>query len=142
MKNPFPRLAFALTMAMSGIAFSASASAGEYPALLPGLWELQRSIGSQKTTTRKCSDPVADVKRQNAMLEKAGCRFSPATRAGNLYSFEADCAIHTPGGATTHAVSRTVIVAESNSSYRLHVKTSRNGHPSEETLTARRVGNC
>src|SRR3981081_2931138 len=73
------------------------ARADEPPAFRQGLWEFDRTIGGQKLQTKSWSNPSEDMKRQNAIREKGGCKSSPGKQSGNAYTFTVDCLITTPG---------------------------------------------
>ncbi len=102
------------------LATVAHASAVEYPVLHQGLWHFHRTVtdpahpdDSKVLEIDKCVDPVTDMKTMNERLTKAGCRFSPAEREGDVYRFTATCAL--PGGA--EAVSVTELTYHSADAY-------------------------
>ncbi|MCU0767421.1 MAG: DUF3617 domain-containing protein [Gammaproteobacteria bacterium] len=132
----FGRVALA---ALAAVALPAAAD--DWPALRQGLWELQRTLGTQKVTAKKCMDPVADLRRQNAALERNGCTFAPIRRSGSTYTFESTCDMKTPGG-NIRSASVSVMTVESDSAYRLEVHGTLAGEPTHETMTARRAGDC
>jgi hypothetical protein len=129
----------AVTLALA--AGAAPATADDWPTLRPGLWEYQRTLGAKQIASKRCLDPVADMKRQNAVLEKNGCAISPLRRSGSSYTFESTCDMKTPGGSIRSA-SVSVMTVESDSAYRLEVRGTMAGEPTSETMTARRVGDC
>ena len=88
-------------------------------------------------TKRKCGNPAEDMKRQNAQLTAAGCRFSPVRQAGNTYTFTAQCSM-----AGMQVQSRSTLTVEGPGAYRLFVESREGGGTSKETLVARRVGDC
>jgi len=47
---------------------------------------------------KKCTSPNGDMRWQNAMLEKAGCRFSSMKKYGNIYTFTVECTMKNPSG--------------------------------------------
>ena len=77
------------------------------------------------------------MKRQNARLTAAGCRFSPVRRAGNVYTYTAQCSM-----AGIQVQSRSTLTVENPGAYRLFVESREGGGTSKETLIARRVGDC
>ena len=123
------------------IATALPAAADDWPSLRQGLWEFQRTMGAQKVDAKKCVDPVADMKRQNAMLEKNGCVISPLKKSGSTYTFESSCNMKMPG-AEIRSASTSVITVENDSAYRLEVRGTMDGEPTNETMTAKRIGDC
>ena len=126
------------------VAFAAVASADPWPTLRSGTWEYKRTMVRSDqpgkpivVTKRKCGNPAEDMKRQNAQLTAAGCRFSPVRQAGNTYTYSARCSI---GGVQME--SRSTLTVESPGAYRLLVQSREGGATSQETLVARRVGDC
>lgn len=118
------------------------ARADELPALRQGLWKFHRIVAGKPMDVTRCTDPREDMKRQNEMLTKIGCRFTPLKKVGNTYTFSAECAIKNPAGGTLASRSKSVITVESGSAYRVEVVTSSNGQTQKELLVARRVGDC
>lgn len=119
-----------------------SAAAEDLPPLRKGQWSFERTIeggpgGPRKVSSRKCVAPTEDMKRQNAMLAKAGCTFSPVTRSGATYTFTSDCKVQ-----GVSAQSKSVLTVESDSAYRLTVESRQDGHTTHEVMVARRVGEC
>ncbi|HEX7486147.1 MAG TPA: DUF3617 family protein [Vicinamibacterales bacterium] len=114
----------------------------DLPAFRQGMWKFTRTVGGKPVETTKCTNPTDDMKRQSAMVQKAGCTVSPIRKAGNTYTFESDCSLKGPrgGGITSHTT--TVMTVESDSAYRLEVAGTQDGEPMKETLVARRVGDC
>ena len=130
-------VALALTLA-------AVASADPWPVLRSGMWEYQRTMVRSDqpgkpivVTKRKCGNPTEDMKRQNAQLTAAGCRFSPVRKAGNTYTYTAQCSM-----AGLQVQSRSTLTVENPGAYRLFVESREGGATSKETLIARRVGDC
>lgn len=120
---------------------SCPAIADELPTLRQGLWEFQRNVGPKKVESTRCLSPTEDMKRQNAMLERNGCEFSPVKQVGNTYTFGASCPMKTPGGEI-RSTSTSVLTVDGDSSYRLEVHGSLDGESTSEKLVARRVGDC
>jgi len=123
---------------------SGAASAEDLPAFRAGMWEFDRTIEAAATPgkpqtiqSRKCINPSDDMKKQNEMLTKMGCKFTPVSRAGNTYSYSAVCSIQ--GAAGT---SKSELTAEGDAAYVIRVESNLGGAPSRELLRARRVGDC
>lgn len=121
-----------------------AAAATELPSFRKGMWEFKRTIEGQGSTgkgtamsSRKCVDPSADMKRMNELLTKQGCKFSPVTAKGNVYSYSADCQLM---GAAVK--SQSAMTVDSEDSYTLHVSSSGSTGSTREVLVARRVGDC
>ena len=120
------------------------AAADDWPTLRPGMWEFNRTIekpGSpgkpQTMQTKKCMNPSDDMKKQNEMLTRGGCKLSPITRAANVYTYSATCQLQ--GAAGT---SKSVLTVESDSAYTIRVDSDFGGEPTRELLRAKRVGDC
>ena len=102
-----------------GLAYS-----DDLPAFRRGMWEFNRTMEgvgsqgkSQTITSKKCTNPTEDMKRQNEMLTKGGCKVSPITRSGNTYSFTSDCALQ-----GISAQGKTVISVENDSAYTVNIE--------------------
>lgn len=129
---------------MAGVAlFIADASRAEDPPpFRQGLWQFDRSVGAQKLQTKECTNPTEDMKQQNTLLTKGGCKFTPSTRSGKTYTFSAECTINAPGSAPITARSTSVLTVESDGAYKVEITTTGAGTSTSETLLARRVGDC
>jgi hypothetical protein len=117
-------------------------AAQEMPGFRKGLWEFTRTVegtaGKKDTmATKKCASPSEDMKKQNEMLTKAGCTFSPVTASGNAYTFSSQCNVQ---GAV--AQSKSVLTAEGDSAYKVEVESQGTGGKTRELLVARRIGDC
>jgi hypothetical protein len=118
------------------------ALAADWPAFKPGQWTFDRTMtgtgaAPQKASASECTDPTADQKEQQAMLAKAGCRFTPLTQSGKTYRYSATCKM---AGMTT--TSDSVLEAESAEAYTITVDSVVNGEKTHEVLRARRTGDC
>jgi hypothetical protein len=120
------------------VACSIAIAGEDLPVFRQGMWKFTRTVSGKPVESSKCTNPTDDMKRQNATLAKAGCTFSSIRKAGNTYTYEANCTM--PGGMTSRTTS--VLTVESDSAYRLEVNGTVNGEPTKETLVARRVGDC
>jgi hypothetical protein len=114
------------------------------PTFRQGMWEFNRTvenIGSpgkpQTITTKKCTNPTEDMKKQNEMVSKIGCKSSPLVKNGKTYSFTTECKIQ---GVTAQSTS--VITVENDSAYNIKIKSQSGGQGTNETLQARRTGDC
>ena len=116
--------------------------ADDLPALRQGLWKFERTVAGKKIESTKCKSPAEDMKKMNATLEKSGCRFSPAKKSGNVYTYTADCSMKMPTGATMSSRSTSVMTVASESSYRIEIDVVTDGQASKELLVATRVGDC
>jgi hypothetical protein len=139
--RPIPAAAVSLSIALS-ILGAGGVRADEPPALRQGLWRFDRTLRGQKLQTQECVSPSEDMKRQNAMLEKSGCKFSPGQRAGKTYTFTAACTIKPPGGETLSVRSTSLMTVENDSAYKVEIATTGAGTSTQELLVARRLGDC
>lgn len=130
------------TAALAAFVVAAPARAEEPPAFRQGLWQFDRAVGAQKIETRECTNPTEELKRQNALLTKSGCSFTPTQRSGSSYTFSAECTVSTPGAASVTARSTSVMTVESDSAYKVEITTTGAGTSTQEMLVARRVGDC
>ena len=130
-------LLVALAVVTAGVA-----RADEPPAFRQGLWQFDRTVGGQKLQTKSCTNPSEDMKRQNAILEKGGCKSSPSKRTGNAYTFTVDCTVTPPGSDPVKVLSTSVMTVESDSAYDVDITTTGAGISTQERLVARRVGEC
>ena len=117
-------------------------SAGvELPAFRPGLWEyrrtLMRSGGPQVSTTRKCTNPGAEMREKIADLKKKNCQFAPLRRNNEHYISSWIC--QTPTGAMRF---RDVLTATDDSSYQDVSETHTAQHIGQQKVEARRLGEC
>lgn len=129
---------------MAAVAMLAAsvALAADRPTFKPGNGGFDRTItgmgpAPKKVSTTECTDPTADQKSQQAMLAKAGCRFTPLTQSGRTYRYSAACAM---AGTTTKSDS--VLEVESAEAYAITVDSLVDGQKTHEVLRARRIGDC
>jgi hypothetical protein len=139
----FVRAAHAAVLAAAVLPMSVTA-ADDWPALRSGMWEFNRTIETpgapskpQALQKKKCTSPVEDMKKQNEMLTRAGCKFSPTVKAGNTYTFSAECKMQGASGT-----SKSVLTIESDSAYVVRVESQSGPKPTHEVLQARRTGDC
>ena len=134
----------ALATALAGAALlvAGASRAEEPPVLRQGLWQFDRTVGEQKLQTKACASPGEDMKRQNAMLTKSGCKFTPGSRSGRTYTFSAECTINTPAGGPVTARSTSVMTVDSENAYKIEITTTGAGTETHEVLVARRLGEC
>jgi len=117
-------------------------SAGvELPAFRSGLWEyrrtLMRSGGPQVSTTRKCTNPGAEMREKMTELKKKNCQFAPLRRNNEHYISSWIC--QTPAGAMRF---RDVLTATDDSSYQDVSETHTAQQIGQQKLDARRLGEC
>jgi hypothetical protein len=117
------------------------ARADEVPVLRQGLWDYQRTVGTQKFAATECIDPSEDLRRQHAALERMGCKVSPAVHNGNTYTYAAECALKLPSGGVNFSTT-TVLTAGSETAYRIERRMVNGGVASDESITAQRVADC
>ena len=143
--EPFSPVCARFTALLAAILGTCPAVAvDDWPALRTGMWEFNRTIESpgapdkaRTVQTKKCTSPSEDMKKQNEMLTKGGCKLSPVTRAGNTYTYSATCKLQ--GSAGT---SKSVLAVETDSAYTIRVESDFGGEPTRELLRARRIGDC
>jgi hypothetical protein len=117
------------------------ARADDVPPLRQGMWEYQRTTGTQKFAATECIDPSEDLRRQHAALERMGCKLAPVVQTGTTYTYGAECSLKLPSGVMNFS-STTVLTAEGDSAYRIESRMVNQGVTSNETITARRVADC
>jgi len=128
---------------LAGAQLFADAARGEEPpAFRQGLWQFDRTVGGQKLQTRECTSPTEELKRQNALLSKGGCKLTPTQRSGDAYTFTAECTINTPNSASVSARSTSVMTVDGDSAYQVEITTTGAGTSTRELLIARRIGDC
>ncbi len=118
------------------------AQAADWPTFKPGHWTFDRTMtgagaAAKKVSTSECTDPTADQKKQQAMLAKAGCQFTPLSQSGKTYRYSATCKM---AGMTT--TSDSVLEVESAEAYTITVDSIVDGDKTHEVLRARRTGDC
>ncbi|MBK9063212.1 MAG: DUF3617 family protein [Acidobacteria bacterium] len=93
---------------------------------------------SLRTIQKKdCTNPTDDMKKQNDMLTKAGCKFSPVVRAGNTYTFSATCTMQGASGT-----SKSVLTVQGDGAFEIRVESDFGGKKTHEVLRAKRTGDC
>lgn len=117
------------------------ARADDVPPLRQGLWEYQRTAGTQKFAAKECIDPSEDLRRQHAALERMGCKLAPVAREGTTYTYAADCVLKLPSGAVTFSTT-TVVAADGDTAYHVESRMTNQGSTTSETITAQRVADC
>jgi hypothetical protein len=127
----------------AGVLFvSGAARADDPPSFRQGLWQFDRTVGGQPLQTKECTSPSDQLRRQNELLRRKGCNLSPTQRSGNSYTFTAECTINAPGAAPVTARSTSLMTVESDSAYRVEITTTGAGTSTQESLIARRIGDC
>jgi hypothetical protein len=121
---------------------AAVSTAEELPAFRKGMWEFTRTVESssgktQTLTTKNCTNPTEDMKKQNEMLGKAGCKFSPVTKSGRAYTFASKCSIQ--GVA---AQSKSVLTVVGDTAYKVNIDSQHGSEHTKELLVAKRIGDC
>jgi uncharacterized protein DUF3617 len=89
-----------------------AASAEEFPALRPGLWEYQRTVQRsdqawtpKDISQRVCEDPNTTLRKQAETFSKLGCTItSKKIDAENTYRMSAECATKNGERASSHSV--------------------------------------
>ena len=140
--RPTRRFVMAGAMTLGLLTLASVCQAEELPNFRKGLWEFNRTIanpsGQTKTiTAKKCTNPTDDMKKQNDMLAKAGCKFTPMTRSGSSYSFSSQCNIQ-----GISAQSKSVISVDSDAAYKIDVESVQDGAKTKERLVAKRMADC
>ena len=121
---------------------SANADA-ELPAFQPGLWEYRRTLVNgrspqpQVSTTRKCSNPTADIRDKMEQLRKKNCQFAPLKHINDHYISSWVC--HTPTGVMRF---RDVLTVKDPASYQDVSETHSTQHVSQQKIEAVRLGEC
>jgi hypothetical protein len=113
----------------------------EVPAFRQGLWEYERSVGSNRFVAKECGDPSQAMRANNASMEKIGCKLSPGAQTGATYTYTAECAVKLPSGAVSWTTTSTLTV-EGETGYRLEVHNTGRGPQSDEIVVAHRVADC
>jgi hypothetical protein len=114
-----------------------AAADDEWPTLRQGMWEFRRTVGGNAMApVKKCTQPADDMRRQNEILRKGGCKLAPMKRSGNTYTLRSECT----GPVTASQTS--VLTVASDGDYRIEVRGTVDGAPTTETLVARRIGDC
>jgi hypothetical protein len=106
------------------------------------MWQFDRSVnGREMGVITQCANPTADMKEQDAMLTAAGCKFAPVRQDGDKYSFDVDCAIKS-GSTQINSKTTTVMTVTGDSAYTVRVTGTTNGKPTDESVVAKRMGDC
>lgn len=117
-------------------------AADELPVFRAGLWEFRRSVDSgdgkpATLTNQKCANPTEDMQKKSESMMAAGCKPTPITRRGNLYSFSLKCNLQ-----GVDVQSKSVITVEGDSAYQVDAESKQGSRTTREQLFARRIGNC
>lgn len=126
-------------IAVSLAALAIVSDAQDLPGFRKGMWEFTRTVDNgsgkpQTISTWKCTNPTDDMRKQNEMLTKAVCKFSPITRSETSYSFTAQCQIQ-----GVSAQSKSVISVDSDDAYKVTVESHQGGQSAKEQ---RSTGDC
>lgn len=130
------------TLALAALLPLTATAADTLPQFRPGLWEFRRSVDGgdgkpAELTNQKCTDPTADMQNKTTTLIAAGCKPTPVTKTGNLYSFSLTCSLQGVDVET-----KSLITYESDSAYQVDAESKQDGNATREQLFARRIGNC
>ena len=115
----------------------------EFPSFQPGMWSFSSTVnlkGADKPQVREvrmCANPTDDIRKKWDALAEKSCKFSPITRTGNKYSYSSFC--ERDG---LRLQSKSIIVVESSSAYRVETESRTNSQARKEVIDARRVGDC
>jgi len=131
----------ALQCGLSILWLIASAAQAETPVFKQGVWEFQRQSGANKYVAKECIDPSQEMRQQDTVLEKMGCKLTSTRPGASIYASSAECTVKMPSGFVSWTTTST-ITAESDSAYRMETRTLRYGQAMEEVTTARRVADC
>jgi len=96
-----------------------------------------RSGGPQVSTTRKCTNPGAEMREKMTELKKKNCQFAPLRRSNEHYISSWIC--QTSAGATRF---RDVLTATDDSSYQDVSEAHSAQHVTQQKIEARRLGEC
>jgi len=123
-------------------AHAAPVPAQDWPVLRQGRWQFDRTIegmgpAPQKVSRTECIDPIANFRRQQEQLARAGCTVTPPARRGDEYRFTARCTV-----AGTATVSESVMTVNGTDGSTLRVASTVDGKATREVLVARRLGDC
>jgi len=124
------------------VAGHATALAAELPKLRHGLWQIRGTEDGKKIENTKCTSPSEQLKAENAMLEKTGCKVSPIRRSGNRYTFTSDCEVQTRRGLSLKSSRTSVLKAQGGEAFELRVRGSANGRPVDDVVRGKRIGEC
>jgi hypothetical protein len=128
--------------ALAALLIAATAAAEELPTLKRGMWQFDRTVnGREMGVITQCANPTVDMKEQDAMLTAAGCNFAPVRQDGDTYSFDVECAIKS-GSTVINSKTTTVMTVSGDSAYTVRVTGTTNGKPTEESVVAKRLGDC
>ncbi len=130
-----------IALLLAALALPALA-ADELPVFRPGLWEFKRSVDSGDgkpavLTNQKCTNPTEDMQQKTESMMAAGCKPTPVTKRGNLYSFSLKCKLQ-----GVDVQSRSVIAVDGDSAYSVDAESRQGSKTTREQLFARRIGNC
>ena len=138
------RIAFAGGLVIFLVAGRLPAYGDDWPQLKVGMWQLTRSVempgskGKPRTVeTRKCTSPMIEIKKQNDMLKRGGCKLSPVQKSGSTYSYSADCTKE--GFART---SKAVLTVEGDDAYSIVIDSKIGDGETREVLKGKRLGDC
>jgi hypothetical protein len=123
------------------LCIAAGAAQADTPAFREGVWEYERISGANKFVAKECVDPSRDMRQEDTVLDKMGCKRSSAQQGASVYTSTAECTVKLPSGFASWTTTSTLTV-QSDSAYTLQTRTIRYGQAIEQTTTARRVGDC
>jgi len=124
-------------------ACGADAAPAGLPAFRPGLWSFSLTVNRygeknpQVRTMTRCADPGEEIRKKWLNLAAQACKFSPVTHTGNTYSYSSSC-----DSQGRQLQMKSVIVVDSDDSYRVDSQSHTLTQASREIVVARRVGDC
>jgi len=112
------------------------------PEFQKGKWEFTRSTDGgagtpQTLTTSRCTNPSEEMRTQRDKGAKAGCKSSPVARSGSTYTYTVSCDFR---GVPVESTS--VMTVDSASAYKISIQSKGGGKATNETLVAKRIGDC
>ncbi len=106
------------------------------------MWEFRGRDGGRNIDGKRCASPTEQWQVENAALQKMGCKVSPVVRTGSAYRFSSECDIKTRRGRELTSTRRTVITLRGEQAFELTVRGTTNGHPVDDRVIGKRVGEC
>jgi hypothetical protein len=108
----------------------------------PGLWEFRGHDGGRTIDGRRCASPSEQWKVENAALLKMGCKLSAIERTRSTYRFTSECDLRTRRGRELKSTRKSVIKVRGDQAFELSVRGTSNGHPVDDLIVGKRIGDC
>ncbi len=112
------------------------------PVTRKGVWRVQGNADGQRYNVTDCRNPMDEVKRAAADLERAGCKPGAPEKIGGRYSYELACVIKGVDGKLTMLKGSLRVDLREDDRFIFEAKANVGDQTHYEMVQATRLGDC